>query len=393
MYSWSRLKRNLFLLLIFAVLLAILWVIYTHIKVFPLDDFVEYWASGRLNLTGGNPYNADQMLTLEQSVGWENEALMMLNPPWILPFAMFFGIFSYPLSRFLCFLVQIGIVGLCSSLLWKFYNGNKHTEWMSWIALLSFGPMLRALKSGQVTILVLLGSVGFLYFINKKSDFLAGILVSLVLIKPHLLYLLVLAVIFWSILHRRYNVLIGITAGLVASLSVAWIINPRVISQYILMVRYYPLEIWMTSTLGSYLRVLFGSEKVYLQFIPSVVGITWFLVYWLRNHKSFDWITHLPMIILISLATSAYGWMIDSALSVWAIIPITILFDFSHWTFKKILVFIMYWGINLLVTFLSVSQNWFWWLPIFLLIWYLLSYKYLSSRKIVSNKPDLAVIT
>ncbi len=86
-------KRNIFLLLIIIVLVAILWVIYSRIIVFPLQDFLEYWASGRLNITGGNPYDPNQMMTLEQTVGWNlDNALMMLNPPWVLSYAMLVGI-------------------------------------------------------------------------------------------------------------------------------------------------------------------------------------------------------------------------------------------------------------------------------------------------------------
>jgi hypothetical protein len=343
---------------------------------------------------GGNPYDADQMLTMEHTVGWNGtEAIMVLNPPWILSLTMFFGIFSYPFSRFLWFLIQICIIGLCSILLWKTYNGNKRYEWISWVALFSFGPMLQTLKVGQVTILVLLGSVGFLYFINKKSDFWAGVLASLVFAKPQLLYLFIVAVIMWSISLHRYRVLIGMVVALIASLSVVWIIDPRIISQYIYSMRFYPLEIWMTSTLGAYLRLLLGPEKYYLQYIPSLIGVAWFMVYWIRHHKSFDWITNLPLIVPISLVTSAYGWTFDSAVCVLSVIQITVLFDFNQWTFRKIIIFISYWSINLLSAFLSVSQNWFWWLPSFLLIWYLLSYNYLSKHKVTLDKTELAVIS
>ena len=39
----------------------------TNPHVWPPDDYVEYWAAGRLNLTGGNPYSADELLPLEQA--------------------------------------------------------------------------------------------------------------------------------------------------------------------------------------------------------------------------------------------------------------------------------------------------------------------------------------
>ena len=92
------------------------------------------------------------MLLIEKSVGWdEAEALMIFNPPIIFPITTFFGAINYPFSRFLWFVSQMFIISICSILLWKIYKGNKKNEWIAWIALLAFGPMLQALKVGQVT--------------------------------------------------------------------------------------------------------------------------------------------------------------------------------------------------------------------------------------------------
>src|SRR3990170_574127 len=117
--------KKTILILATVLLLIILWIVFSRINVFPLADFAEYWASGRLNLTGGNPYDAGQMLALEKPLGWvEDEALMMLNPPWVLPYAMFFGLFDYPFSRFLGFIIHLSIVFMCSIIVWKHYQGS-----------------------------------------------------------------------------------------------------------------------------------------------------------------------------------------------------------------------------------------------------------------------------
>jgi hypothetical protein len=392
--SDGRLTKNLFLLIIIAILISILWTIYLRTNIFPKDDFIEYWASGRINLTGGNPYDPFQMQAIEQSAGWsENDALMMLNPPWTLLFAMFLGLFSYPVSRFLCFIIQLITICICTTLLWQIYNGEKRNEWISWLAALSFAPVLHALKSGQATVLILLGSVGFLYFQNKKSDFWAGISASLIMIKPQLLYILIIAILFWSITRRRYNILLGLFVGLIVSLTISMLFNPHIITQYLVMMKSYPIEIWMTSTLGTYLRLFLGPEKFYLQFIPLVIGLTWFLAYWYKKHGSFEWKANFPLLILVSIATTPYAWTLDSIVSLCCIIHVTALFDFTHWTVKKVLIFSSYWIVNLSVAFLRVSQSWFWWYPVFLLIWYLFSYKHLSLQKQVRNSLPAAVST
>ncbi len=367
------------LILVLGIILAALWFISTRVSVFPMHDFVEYWASGRLNFSGGDPYNADQMYQLEQSVGWkENEVLMMWNPPWTLPFAMLFGLLNYSFSRMLWFLVQLFIIFACAILLWELYGGEKKREWIAWIALLTFGPMLQTLKLGQVTVLVFLGSVGFLYFLRKGKDFWAGALASLVLIKPHLLYLFVLAILFWSLYQRRWKVLAGMGAAVILATGIAWIINPALFSQYILAIQSYPPEDWITATLGAMLRILLGSDQFFLQFVPSLLGLAWFVVFWIRSYKTWDWKNNLPLLILASVTTTSYGWAFDVALCGWAVIQIAVLFDFSRWNFQKVSIILTFLAVSLLNAFLSVSQHWFWWLSSFFLMWYLISYHYLA---------------
>jgi hypothetical protein len=58
----------------------------------PLADFVTYWASGRLFLHGADPYSASAVLAMERALGWSDpHVLMMLNPPWVLPFVALLG--------------------------------------------------------------------------------------------------------------------------------------------------------------------------------------------------------------------------------------------------------------------------------------------------------------
>jgi len=72
----------------------------TNPKWFLGDDFVEYWAAGKLNLAGGNPYDPGQLHPLEIQTGAiEGEAVMMWNPPWLLTLIMPFGVFEYGFSR------------------------------------------------------------------------------------------------------------------------------------------------------------------------------------------------------------------------------------------------------------------------------------------------------
>jgi Glycosyltransferase family 87 len=392
METWTRSRKNLLLFIALAILLTVLWLVYRRIDVFPMADFVEYWASGYLNLTGGNPYDVTQMLALERSVGWdEDNALMMLNPPWILSYAMLWGMFGYEFSRYLCFIVQICLVCLCAILLWNNYSGDKKGEWVSWLILLSFGPILHALRSGQVTLMVLLGSVGFLHFIRRNSDFWAGAMASLVLYKPHLSYLFVLAVLVWAISRKRYRVLLGMFTALFAATCLAWLVNPQLIAQYIQMLNFYPLENWMTATMGATIRLLLDPYQYTLQFFPAIAGIIWLVVYWLLKRKDFDWITGLPVILLVSIVTTPYGWTLDFSVLAVCVVRIAVLINTRPGTIGKVIVVITYWIANLLLIAYSASQNWFWWFPSFLLVWYLFALKYLTRTGFKFPGSDMPV--
>ena len=69
------------------VMVAILVYLISRLVAVPgllANDYLAYWAAGRLNLTGGNPYAADQLLALQRGEGRTAGAVMMgiLLGPW-----------------------------------------------------------------------------------------------------------------------------------------------------------------------------------------------------------------------------------------------------------------------------------------------------------------------
>ena len=57
--------------------------------------------------------------------------------------------------------------------------------------------MLLAFKLGQIVPFMLLGLVGFLYFVRRKQWWLAGMMTVFIAIKPHTLYLFWFAMLLW----------------------------------------------------------------------------------------------------------------------------------------------------------------------------------------------------
>ena len=276
-----------------------------------MDDFVEYWSAGRLNITGGNPYLRDALFTLQQQAGWpEAEALMMWNPPWVLTLATPFALPGYPLGRLLWLFTNIAIVFVSADTLWRDYGGAPRRRWISWGLSFAWLPTLMALAIGQISPFILLGAVGFLHFIRRRRWEWAGAAAILMSINPHLLYLFWLALILWIIAERRWRVLLGCGLALVALLAVALISNPVVIFQYVdASTHKAPLNL-VTPTFGAALRYLLGWSRSWLQFVPTVLGIIWFLAYWLRR-STWDWAQEMPLLLLVSVVSRSFGWTFD----------------------------------------------------------------------------------
>ncbi len=88
-------------------------------SIWPPDDFVEYWAAGKLTLEGQNPFDKSLLLPLQQSAGRDTkEAIMMWNPPWSLPVVLPLGLLPARAAQLLWLLIHLVTAGFCADRLW-----------------------------------------------------------------------------------------------------------------------------------------------------------------------------------------------------------------------------------------------------------------------------------
>ncbi len=378
--NWSEIRSSHYyrIVLIIMALLALALLFYLGSRRFLdpqilyFDDFIEYWTAGRLNLTQGNPYNPIQIEALQVQLGrLEWVPLMMWNPPWTLALVMPFALLDYAIGRMAWLLLSLAILCFVADWLWRFYGGAPERRWVAWVIACTFGPALQVLKFGQIAPLMLLGLTLFLSLTERDRWFGAGMAAALWLIKPQLLYLVGLVLVFWIIQQRRYALLLGGALALGAALAIAWVSNPSVLQQYLVAVLAYPPSEWVSPTLGSILRQAFGSEHFWLQFVPMVFGGSWGIWYWLRHGAAWRWREHLPLLVLVSMATSAYGWNFDQVISLLALFPavMSLLRACSSW--KKWLFLSLYLVANALIIFTSFEQSWYWWVAPGFLCWWL----------------------
>lgn len=370
-------------IILFALLIWLGTELVTNPKWFLGDDFVEYWAAGRLNLSGGNPYDPTQLHPLELQTGSiEGEAVMMWNPPWLLTLVMPFGSLEYGLSRTLWLLLNVLLISISLNHLWILYGGVYELRWLAIVIGFTFVPILDGLKKGQTSALLLFGVVGFLYFTKQRRWWLAGISLVLLAVKPHILYLFLLAVVLWAVDRKQWKIILGFLFTLIATTAIAWVINPDVIQQYFVAIQNYPPADWATPTLGGILRIIFGIERFWLQFLPTLIGSLWLLLHWLKNKKNWDWLEQTPILILVSTLTTAYGWSWDQTVSIIAVLQIAIIpFPWVR-NLSSVLIVSSYLVIDLLALIIRGNQLWSFWLAPALLIWYLVSKRILTNPEI-----------
>jgi hypothetical protein len=348
-------------------------------QILPSDDYFHFWAAGNQNLHGINPFDPQiiaQRLTSEGSPPSNAMTSVMLNPPWTITLLMPFGLLSYPISRIAWLIFSIVLMLLSALFLWRIYAGNPKQRWLAILMIFIFAPTISLLEKGQVTAIVLLGITGFLYNSSyRHNDWLAGFFLMLASIKPQGALIFWLAVLFWVIYQRRWKIIISFAFFVLVMTLAAMVFNHNVIPQYIRMIQTYHITEWATPTFGAYLRLFWlGTENFWLQFLPSLFGLVWFIIYWNRNKESWDWLSALPLLVFVSQLTSPYSWTYDLVIVIPAIILATIWIVTNWKNWSVLLLLVLFLSINIidLLLHMRLDEFWFIWLAPVFFIWYLL---------------------
>jgi hypothetical protein len=277
-----------------------------------LGDFIAYWSAGRQLSRGENPYDWRGLLELQEPLGWaESFPNMMYYPPWTLALVLPFGAMEFAVARLAWLLLHVGITVWSADWIWRYYGGRASQRYVAWLIALVFVPTMIALRMGQIGPMLLFGIIAFLHFERRGQDWWAGAALLLPAIKPQLLYLFGFAVLLWALDRRRYRILLGGLIAMLAATCAAMAFDPRLLVHY----QYAfanPPSINITPTLGAMLRLAFGEEKTWLQYLPTAIGLIWFVPYWIRRRQAWHWDEQAPVLVLASFLTTAYGaWVFD----------------------------------------------------------------------------------
>ena len=281
-----------------------------------MNDFVAYWAVGRLLLEGGNPYAVEAILELQRAVGSRFvEAGVVRNPPWTLPLLLPFAALDFAVGWYAWALCQIALVGGCAAVLWRLFDGRARPAVAIGLTF-AFPPALFVALGGQIGGLILLGLTGFTWAIIRRKDFVAGLFLALLTLKPHILLPFGIAVLLWSLKEGRLRPLAGAAVGVAAGSLVALLLQPEIFSQYLEFARVQVPEEDLVSTPGASLRLLLGFDRFWIQWVPTAAGIIWVIFHYSRRSESWDWRSDMPLLAALSWLAAPYGWVYDMVILV-----------------------------------------------------------------------------
>ena len=175
----------------------------------------------------------------------------------------------------------------------------------------------------QIDPLVLLGIVGFLYCHERKQDWLAGLSLTLVAIKPHLVYIFWVALIVWILEKRQWRVILGGAAGCAVAIIIPLMFVPAIFGHYFGLYSTNaapkPFE-WKTPTLSTALGLIFGLDNLWVRYIPPALTLIWFIFYWRKQRIDWNWTEQMPLLLLVSQATTVFAWVWDQIILLPALI-------------------------------------------------------------------------
>jgi hypothetical protein len=343
-------------------------------------DFVSYWATGRLLLQHGNPYDRDAIAAIEHAQGLDARAiLVMRNPPWALPLALPLGFLGLRVAGILWTLILLACLLLSVRLVHRLHGSPaNHTHWLGF----AFTPCIICITMGQTSLLALLGLVLFLH-LHPRRPFAAGMALWLCALKPHLFLPFLVALAAWIVVSRSFRLLAGVASALALTSIAASLLVPGVWRNYLALLRSPAVENDFIPCIPDAIRHWFAPHSALPQYLPVACCCLWALIYYARRRSSWDWTTSSSPLLLVSLLFAPYCWFYDQCLAV----PALLQGAYAARTSSRVVILVLLiLAADLQVLFIKViSPWWLWALPAWC-AWYLFAGSAVGVRSLRSEQ-------
>lgn len=340
------------------------------------NDFVGYWSATYLFHNGQNPYDPSLMEITQKTKlqTSQNVTIMAWNPPTLFVLLLPLAWLSFLQAKFLWLSINLVIIISVSLMLANIYDAPKNIRFKIFLVLftLLFPPVVSGLYMGQVTFLVLLGLVASMWLMKREQWFGAGMVLLLTSIKPHLVVLPLIYILFVMLQQRKIVGWIGLFVSSLICIVILFLFRPPLIDDLTGLLAIAPVN-WATPTIGgllSSLRITEYGRYLIILLLPLPILLA-------ANRKRISMEVSVAILALVTIPATFFGWNYDQAM---LLIPISLVFTWLAKTKNSIprlliilaiitsVLFNAYQRLLLAYDLLFVWVPLFWWL-LFPLTW------------------------
>ncbi len=196
---------------------------------FQSSNFTFFWLAGRMTLEGENPYDETQYLAGHETYGikWQPNKIF----PYPLPLAIFcipLGLLSLPAAYITWQIISLVIVAITIFILLNHWKEEAPRRLLVPIfaSMFFFGPLYLTLHTGSIGAFAMLAILVAILLLEKDKSLLAGMVLSLTILKPPQGLTILLLAGIWFLARRDWKAIFGVAIGGIALLAIGMIQDP-----------------------------------------------------------------------------------------------------------------------------------------------------------------------
>lgn len=376
----ALLKQAEFKVALLVISLVILLVLPTSLPAqIGVIDFRPYWSSSFLLARGEDFSDPSNLDAVERDLtGWDEPYTMYA---WFAPTGNLvllpYTLFPFACAAYLWLITNITVVFFSATLLW---STKKTTVWIPLAAAFGFSMTLISIYYGQVNTLVVLGLALYLFFKKSSRDVVAGASLVLTTIKPHLVILTLPLLILDIVWRRQWRVFAGFVCTLVACVLVLYTIYPLWVVSFWQVVTSGMSSFRETPTIPGLLVHAGNSDGKLLW----MAGLFLAIIVWWKLKERLNQRVLVDVSILTGMLISPIGWSYDQIV---LLIPLLHVLEWmidGLLTKKESIAVALMLIITNFISFyertLSVSEVWFFWIPLAAIIIYGFAWRQAQNR-------------
>ncbi len=272
-------------------------------------DFLQFYLAGYLVSHGQSDrlYDQDYFFATQRSFVEISEFVPRypsVYPPMSALLFSPFAAVTYEQAIVIWWIFQLLCIILSGVLLYRQLRPDIDWKLTAILGFASFYPVLNTFWNGQLSALLLLVLLVGLALCEKRPT-LAGMVLSILALKPQLL----VGVVLWLIIRRHWRVLFGICLGSLFQLAIIiTVFDVKILLAYLetsrVIAKLYPMlaiSVDHQHALVGILAALFGAESrnwVICLHLVTIILAGWFLIRITRKHHALELAAGIPFVLL-----------------------------------------------------------------------------------------------